>query len=157
MTGHTCDSMGEAMSNSPAHHRSPHTLLAAGVAALMLVFALSIWTLIPLGWIWIGSQLAATQFPAIGPYIVVLLGIIVTILAVAWVIGRLNGAYVSLTGTSTVAPLRSSWLRSMRDTGQPTMGHPSLVEAILIISVILATIALLTWFFMFAGSPIGDQ
>ena len=61
-------------------NRRPHTLLAVFIALTMLIFALSIWTLIPLGWIWIGSQLAATQFPSIGPYILVLFGIIGTVL-----------------------------------------------------------------------------
>ena len=135
--------------------RRPHTLLAVGVAGVMLIFALSIWTLIPLGWIWIGSQLAATQFPSIGPYILVFAGIVMTILGTAWAIGRLNDLYVSLTGTATVAPLRASWLRSVRDTSG-TYGQPRLVEVILILSAILALAALIFWFLIYAGSPIGN-
>ena len=135
--------------------RRPHTLLAVFVALAMLIFALSIWTLIPLGWIWIGSQLAATQFPSIGPYILVFAGIVLTILCTAWVIGRLNDIYVSLTGTATVAPLRSSWLRSMRDT-PVQYGQPRLVEVILILSAILALASFIFWFLLFAGSPIGN-
>ncbi len=129
--------------------------MAVGVAGVMLVFALSIWTLIPLGWIWIGSQLAATQFPSIGPYMLVFIGIVISILIIAWVIGQLNHIYVGLTGTATVAPLRSSWLKSARDT-TVTYGQPSLVEVILILSVILATMAFVFWFFIYAGSPIGN-
>lgn len=135
--------------------RPAHTLAAVAVALVMLFFALSIWTLIPLGWVWIGSQLAATQFPSIGPYILVFAGIVVTILATAWVIGRLNDLYVSLTGTHTVAPLRSSWLRSMRDTGHE-YGQPRLVEVILILSAILALACFVFWFLLYAGSPIGN-
>lgn len=130
-------------------------MLAVIVALAMLVAALSIWTLIPLGWIWIGSQLAATQFPSIGPYILVFAGIVVTILATAWLIGRLNDIYVALTGTATVAPLRASWLRSMRD-GPVPYGQPRLVEVILILSAILALAAFIFWFLLFAGSPIGN-
>ena len=135
--------------------RRPHTLLAVAVAAVMLVFALSIWTLIPLDWIWIGSQLAATQFPSIGPYVLVFVGIVATILITAWIIGRLNDLYVGLTGTATVAPLRASWLRSVRDS-QATYGQPRLVEVILILSAILALAAFIFWFLFYAGSPIGN-
>ena len=60
----------------------------------MLLAALSLWTAIPLGWIYIGSKVATTQFPAEGPYAVVAVGIIVSIVLVAWLIGRLNGLYV---------------------------------------------------------------
>lgn len=136
--------------------RRPHTLAAVAVALVMLFFALSIWTLIPLGWVWIGSQLAATQFPSIGPYILVFFGIVVTILGTAWVIGRLNDLYVMLTGTHTVAPLRSSWLRSVRDSSEHQYGQPRLVEVILILSAILALAAFAFWFLLYAGSPIGN-
>lgn len=133
----------------------PRTVAATGVALIMLFFALSIWTLIPLGWVWVGSQLAATQFPSIGPYILVLLGIVVTILGTAWVIGRLNDIYVSLTGSHTVAPLRAAWLRSVRDNPHE-YGQPRLVEVILILSAILALAAFIFWFLLYAGSPIGN-
>lgn len=138
-----------------AKGRLPRIAAATGVALVMLFFALSIWTLIPLGWVWIGSQLAATQFPSIGPYILVLIGIVITILCTAWVIGRLNDLYVSLTGTHTVAPLRAAWLRSARDTKRE-YGQPRLVEVILILSAILALSAFVFWFLFYAGSPIGN-
>ena len=86
------------------------------VVAAMLVAALSMWTAIPLTWIYIGSKLSETQFPSGGPYMIVLVGIIVSILVVAWLIGRLNHLYVRITGTNSVNPMRSAWLRSMRDT-----------------------------------------
>ena len=147
--------MRREMTEETTHIKRPHPLLAVAVAAVMLIFALSIWTVIPLGWIWIGSQLAATQFPSIGPYMLVLVGIVVTILGIAWVIGRLNQLYVGLTGTATVAPLRTSWLKSARDSGG-TYGQPSLVEVILILSAILAGAAFIFWFLLYAGSPIGN-
>ncbi len=66
----------------------------------MLLAALSLWTAIPLTWIYIGSKLSDTQFPSGGPYMIVLVGIVVSILIVAWLIGRLNGLYVRITGTN---------------------------------------------------------
>ena len=129
--------------------RSTAAYLVAGV---MLLFALSLWTLIPLAWLWIGSQLAATQFPSMGPYAVVLVGVIVSILVVAWLLGHLNEVYLRLTGSRTVEPIRLGWLRSLRDS---TVNRPpTLLEAVIVGSVVISFIALITWFFTLAGSPV---
>ena len=90
------------------------------VVLAMLVAALSLWTAIPLTWIYIGSQLSDTQFPSGGPYMLVFVGIVISILIIAWLLGRLNGLYVRITGTNTVEPIRPAWLKSMRDTGPRT-------------------------------------
>ena len=70
------------------HHISAVRGLAASVIfVVMLLAALCLWTAIPLGWIWIGSKVSETQFPAEGPYAVVAIGILFTTLADAWLIG----------------------------------------------------------------------
>jgi hypothetical protein len=127
-------------------------LAATVVVAAMLIAALSMWTAIPLTWIYIGSKLSKTQFPSGGPYMIVLVGIVVSILIVAWLIGRLNHLYVRITGTNSVNPIRSAWLRSMRDT--PTNQTWTIVEAVLVGSVLLAALALCVWFLLLAGSPL---
>lgn len=133
----------------PARRR----LLAGLIAASMLLVALSLWTVIPLAWLWIGSQLAATQFPSLGPYAVVLFGVIVSILAGAWLLGILNEVYLRLTGTHNVVPIRLGWLRSLRDSSR-AQHPPSLLETVIVASVIIAVVALLAWFFTLAGSPL---
>jgi hypothetical protein len=128
--------------------------LAATVVFLaMLLAAFSLWTLIPLGWVYIASKLAHSQFPSIGPYMVVIIGIIVTVMADAWLIGRLNDLYVRVTGSNRLVQSRPNWLKSMRDTG-PVQNSVTVVEAVMIASVMLAALALVTWFFLLAGSPI---
>ena len=52
-------------------------LAAMAIFLAMLLAALSIWTAIPLGWIYIGSKVSHTQFPSGGPYFVVAIGIVV--------------------------------------------------------------------------------
>ena len=72
---------------------------AAGfVLAVMVLGAVSMWTVIPFGWIWIGSRLSHTQAPSGGPYMVVFFGIVCSIIAMAWVLSRLNRLYVRITG-----------------------------------------------------------
>jgi hypothetical protein len=119
----------------------------------MLLLALSLWTVVPLAWLWIGSQLAGTQFPSLGPYAVVLFGVIFSIIIFAWLIGLLNDLYLRLTGTHTVEPIRLGWMKSLRDSSglQQT---PTLLEVVVVGSVLIAGIALVVWFFTLAGSPI---
>jgi len=140
-----------------SHSASPARGMAAmAIFVAMLLAALSIWTAIPLGWIYVGSKVSQTQFPSGGPYFVVAIGIVVSILLIAWLIGWLNRLYVQLTGTNRLTPMRSAWLRSMRDTSSQ-IGTTTVVEAVLIGSVLLAAIALTIWFFFLAGSPIPNQ
>jgi hypothetical protein len=122
----------------------------------MLVAAFSLWTLIPLGWVYIASKLAKSQFPSIGPYMIVIVGIIVTVLIDAWIIGRLNDLYVRVTGSNRLVQARPGWLKSMRDTG-PTQTSVTVVEAVMMSSVLLAALALIIWFFLLAGSPLPNH
>jgi hypothetical protein len=139
------------------HTHSPARGLAAGlVFVAMLLAAFALWTAIPLSWIYIASKLSNTQFPAGGPYAVVAVGIVVSILVVAWLIGRLNDLYVRITGTNRLAPIRPAWLKSMRDTGG-LQSSVTVVEAVLMGSVMLAALTLTVWFFLLAGSPIPNQ
>ncbi len=131
-------------------------LAASFVFIAMLLAALSIWTAIPLSWVYIGSKVSETQFPSGGPYAVVAVGTIVSILLIAWLIGRLNSLYIQITGTNRLSPMRPAWLKSMRDSS-PQVGSTTVVEAVLMGSVVLAAIALTIWFFFLAGSPIPNQ
>ena len=122
----------------------------------MLLAALSLWTALPLTWVYIGSKVSKTQFPAEAPYAVVVVGLIASIVIVSWLISRLNRLYIEITGTNRLAPMRPAWMRSMRDTASPA-GTTTVVEAVLMGSVILAGLALSVWFFFLAGSPIPNR
>jgi hypothetical protein len=139
------------------HIQSGARGLAAGLVFLaMLLAAFALWTAIPLSWVYIASKLSETQFPSGGPYAVVAVGIVISILIVAWLIGRLNDLYVRITGTNRLTPIRPAWLKSMRDTGS-MQSNVTVVEAVLMGSVMLAALALTIWFFLLAGSPIPNQ
>jgi hypothetical protein len=131
-------------------------LLASLVFVAMLFTALALWTAIPLGWVYIGSKVSQTQFPAEGPYAVVAIGILVTEVLDAWLIGRLNLLYMRITGTNRLSPMRPTWLKSMRDTSAGP-GATTVVEAVLMGSVMLAVLVFVGWFFLLAGSPIPNH
>ncbi len=129
---------------------------AAGVVVFtMIIAALSLWTAIPLTWIWIGSNITDTQAPSGGPYMIVFGGIVVSILIISWLLGRLNRLYVRITGTRTVAPIRPNWLKSLRDSETPS--DPTVLETVIVASVILAGLSMGAWFLFLAGSPLPNQ
>jgi hypothetical protein len=131
-------------------------LTAAFVFLTMLLAALALWTAIPLGWVFIGSKVSDTQFPSQGPYAIVAVGTLISIVFDAWLIGRLNDLYIRVTGTNRLSPMRPSWLKSMRDSSAP-VGSTTVVEAVLMGSVLLAAAVFVAWFFLLAGSPLPDQ
>ena len=131
-------------------------LAASAVFLAMLFAAFSLWTLIPLGWVYIASKLAKSQFPSIGPYMIVIVGIIVTVLIDGWIIGRLNDLYIRVTGSNRLVQSRPGWLKSMRDAA-PVQNAVTVVEAVMMSSVLLAALALMLWFFFLAGSPLPNQ
>jgi len=144
------------MSTMTRSQRAGRGVAAGFVFIAMLLAAFSLWTAIPLSWVYIASKLSQTQFPAGGPYAVVVVGILLTFVAVAWLIGRLNNLYIRITGTNRLEPIRPNWLKSMRDTA-PVHSSVTVVEAVLMASVMLAALALTLWFFLLAGSPIPNQ
>jgi hypothetical protein len=148
--------MKPAMATDTHSHSLGKSMAASLIFVAMLLAALSLWTALPLTWLYIGSKVSKTQFPAETPYAVVIVGLIASIVLVAWLIARLNRLYVEITGTNRLAPMRPAWMRSMRDTATPA-GTTTVVEAVLMGSVLLAGLALSTWFFLLAGSPIPNR
>lgn len=138
--------------NGQGNNSRANSVGAFLIAAVMLLAALSLWTVIPLAWLWIGSQVAETQFPSVGPYAVVFIGVLISILIVSWILGRLNDAYLRLTGSQTVEPIRLGWMKSLRESA--TARPPTLLEAVIVGSVLIACVALAVWFFTLAGSPV---
>jgi hypothetical protein len=119
----------------------------------MAVAAMTLWVGIPLGWLWIGSQLVDSSQPSLGPYMVVVVGIIASVIADALLISRLNRKYQSVTGGSGHVRVQLPWLKSMRgEREQPR--EMSVLDAILIGTVILAGLTAFLWFVLLAGSPL---
>lgn len=143
------------MAEGSATRKVGNSFAAGVVVAAMIIAALSLWTAIPLTWIWIGSNLTDTQAPSGGPYMIVFCGIVISILMVSWLLGRLNRLYVRITGTRTVAPIRPNWLKSLRDSETPS--NPTVLETVIVASVLLAGLTMGAWFLFLAGSPLPNQ
>ncbi len=132
-------------------------MAATFVVAVMMLGAVSMWTVIPFGWIWIGSKISSSQEPSGGPYMVVFFGIVCSIILMAWVLSRLNRLYVRITGTANL-PSRylPAWRKSLSDERDSPQG-PNVLETVILGSVLLAGAAMAVWFFVAAGSPLPSQ
>jgi hypothetical protein len=143
-----------------ARRHAPATAAAGVIVAIMIVGAVSMWTVIPFGWIWIGSKLSSSQEPSGGPYMVVFFGIVASICAVAYLLAWLSRIYVRLTGTNRL-PQRyvPGWRKSLSDERAGTRGLSGMtvLEGVILASVLLAALAMAAWFFVLAGSPLPNQ
>jgi hypothetical protein len=133
--------------------RAPKTALRV---IAEIVAAILIGAGVPLLWVWIGSLIqssrGATHVEA-STAIVMTVGIIVT-----YVLVMIVAAAIQSRGEPEVPGPRHSrhpWLRSMRDEPyRPGTTKLSPVEAVFVATAVIASIAMMIWFFVFAGSPL---
>jgi hypothetical protein len=126
---------------------------AAFLIVAMSVAALLLWVGIPIGWLWIGSQLVSSSQPSMGPYAVVAIGIVASVVIDAMILSRLNRTYQRVTGTDGQVRLQLPWMKSMRgerESGRST----SVLDIILVGSVTLAGLSMFLWWIFLAGSPL---
>jgi hypothetical protein len=127
-------------------------LSATILILLMIFFSLMLWIGIPLVWLFIGSQLVSTTQPSMGPYMLVGVGIVASVIVDAILLSRLHQAYQRVKGGEAKVRIPLPWLRSMR--GERTSGRPtSVLDIIMVGSVALAALAATLWFFLLAGDP----
>jgi hypothetical protein len=135
--------MPEANKNRPARFF---------LIVLMVLGGLMLWFGNPVIWLWIGSQLTTSQQGQFGPYMLVAFGILISTIAVAMALARLNTVYQRLAGEATVrVPL--PWMRSLRDQQGET--RVTVLDFIMVTTAIAAITTFFLWFFLLAGSPIG--
>jgi hypothetical protein len=128
-------------------------LAKAGLIALMAVGSIFLWIGVPVGWLWIGSQLQSDSGQAsFGLYLGILAGIVVSMVVVGRFLHRLNGVYGSLTG-SEVVRVRMPWHRSLRGEDEGRAPR-QILDVVMVISVMSAGFVFMVWFFFFAGSSL---
>src|SRR5689334_21183791 len=101
---------------------------------IMVGASLALWIGVPAGWLWIGSQVQGSSGSVGTAIAVMLVGAVVSIVALAWVLGRLNRVHEHLRAA-----------RGAEQTGPP------LLEVVLVVTAAVALIAFAIWFFVLAG------
>jgi len=128
-------------------------LAKGALIALMAFGSIFLWIGIPVGWLWIGSQLQSDSGQAsFGLYMGILLGIIVSMVVVGKFLQRLNGVYGHLAG-SEVVRVRMPWHRSLRGENEGRAPR-QILDVVMVISVMSAGFVFLVWFLFFAGSSL---
>ncbi|MEN3280649.1 MAG: hypothetical protein V7607_1789 [Solirubrobacteraceae bacterium] len=128
-------------------------MLAALLIVLMAIGSIVLWLGIPVGWLYLGSRIAKSSQPSMGPYVLILAGIAMSMIVVGKLLSRLNRTYGAVTGAAPAARSRSAWMRSLR--GERDGGRPrTILDVVMVWSVALALVCLAIWFFAFAGSSL---
>jgi uncharacterized membrane protein YbhN (UPF0104 family) len=111
--------------------------LSALLVALMLLGCLALWIGVPLGWLWIGSQIQGSA--SLGTALAVtMVGVITTVLAISAVLSWLNRKHAEL-----------------RESRHLPISRGGALEPILVTSAGIAALGFAIWFFGFSGaSPI---
>lgn len=125
----------------------------------MAVGSVTVWVVNPLVWLWITSRLQSTQ-ARIGPYVLMLAGITGTAIVGAKVLAWLNRRYGEVTGTTPTVHVILPWRRSVRggrSQERETDGRlpVSVLDVVMIASVVAAVIALALWFIVVKPAPPG--
>jgi len=128
-------------------------LAALILILLMIVGSLVLWIGIPVGWIVLASHLSSSSAPSLGPYVLLIFGIPVTMFLFGRFLYRLNALYGDVTGTTPLVQVRAAWLKSMRAERGNTRPR-TVLDVVMIASVSVALVAFLIWFFFFAGSSL---
>ena len=136
-----------------AVRRLARILAPAGLIVLMAVGSVVVWTAIPLAGMWLVSQLSDSyiQLP-VGPTLGAAVGIPTAMALGVKVLAWLERAYLRVTGKPTPALVLPGWRRSVSDL--PSSPPATVLEKIMVANVLLALIALIVWFFGFAGSSL---
>lgn len=128
-------------------------LSAALLIGLMAIGSVVLWIGVPLGWIWLASNIVDSSEPSMTPYVMVLVGIPLTMVVVGKGLSQLNRVYGEVTGTTPTVRVVLPWHRSMR--GERDAGHPrTVLDVVMVCSVAIAVVLFALWFFLFAGSSI---
>jgi multisubunit Na+/H+ antiporter MnhC subunit len=125
-----------------------------GRLVLEIAAAIVIGAGVPLFWVWVGSQIQGSrgaQSVEPGTAVVMVFGILFSYIIVLIVAGVIQAREQG----SQRPPTRYPWMRSMRDEPyRPGTTKLTPVEAVFVGTAIVASIAMLIWFFAFAGSPL---
>ncbi len=126
-----------------------------GRFVLEIVAAIVIGAGVPLFWIWVGSVIQGSrgaQHVEGSTAAILIIGILVSYTLILIIAGAIQGRGGD---THERAPARYPWNRSMRDEPyRPGTTKLTPVEAVFVGTAVVASIAMVVWFFALAGSPL---
>jgi hypothetical protein len=128
-------------------------LAGALLVVVMAVGSVVMWLVSPVVWLWIASRMTDSSQPSLGPYLLVLVGMALTAVALGKLLGMVNRTHMRVTGRLHDKREHSTWNRSMRGERRSTNDR-GVLEQVMAISVSCALVLFGIWFFAFAGSSL---
>jgi hypothetical protein len=133
--------------------RSTWSPLSLFLIALMAIGSVVMWIGVPVGLIYLASRLADSSKPSMGPYVLILVGLVVGMMAVGKLLGALDRYHGRVTGLDDGKPEQAAWMKSMRGDRERKRRR-SVLDSVMIVSVGVALLLFGIWFFAFAGSSL---
>jgi hypothetical protein len=131
-------------------------LKRTAMVAATAFLAINLWTGAPLVALWVGSQVVGSSVLSMKAVIVVVVVLAVLVFSMSMALTWLSAEYDRLSGREP-GERRLPWARGMtEDEGieQPSYGAGiTPLERVVMVSVYLAVICFLLWFFLLAGAP----
>lgn len=128
-------------------------MTAAAIVVTMMVGSITLWVLNPMFWMWLTGRLQRTQ-PSMGPYLLMLLGILATAIASGKLLALLNRRYAVVMGDNTVN-IHLPWARGLGGEHEKKLIKVTVLDVVMTLSVVIALIALLAWFVIVKPTPPG--
>ena len=130
------------------------TLTVTVIAAALIGFG------IPLGWLWIGSQLQGGSGATSVDFSVamaILFGIILSYVLVLYIAGIVMAIF-HRSDQAAAAASRAPWMRGQTET-RPAARRQTIdsIERIFVVTTIVVSVAFWLWFAFKAGSPLPNQ
>ena len=126
---------------------------AVAIVCAMVIGSVTLWIANPVFWLWLTARLQTTQART-GPYVLMLLGVLATAIACAKGLAMLNRRYASVMGDNTVH-LHLPWARGLGGEHEKDLRVVTVLDVVMIVSVIVAGTALLIWFAVEQPTPPG--
>lgn len=129
------------------------TPVALFLILLMAAGSVILWIGIPIGWIYAVSNMVNSSQPSLGPYVLLIIGIPLTMAIWGKLLFSLDHVYAKVTGQDSEVRFRAPWLKSMRGE-RNVQRRLTVLEMTMIVSVSVALAGFAIWFFGFAGSSL---
>jgi hypothetical protein len=130
-----------------------------GLIALMALGSVSLWVANPLLWFWLTSHLQSQAGQAqMGPYVLLLIGVIITAVVIGKGLAALNRRYGRVIGAEPTVRIIVPWRRSLRDARHGGREDPgrvpvSILDVVMVLSVLAAVIAFALWYVVTDPTP----
>jgi hypothetical protein len=121
--------------------------------ALMVIGSVVMWIGVPVALIYAASRLADSPNPSMGPYVLILVGLPLGMMAVGKLLGALDRYHGRVTGLDDGRPEQAAWMKSMRGDRERKRRR-SVLDSVMMLSVGVALLLFGVWFFAFAGSSL---